>query len=92
MAKEKKARKKKAAAKKESTGKRGRTSAHAGLHITKLVKTEETGLRATGKVRQCWDAITNGCTFEKYVEKAAVGGLAGRVIAHFIKSKFVKLS
>lgn len=82
---------KKASATDSATG-RGRTSAYAGKKITKLVELEATGIRATGNIRACWDAIKNGITVEKYRENCPDHGHARRVLADFIAKGYVKVS
>lgn len=73
-------------------GRKGRVSAYAGLKIKKLVKTEDTGLRATGKVRECWDAIGDKMiSVEDYRAAAPDSGLARRVLADFIAKGFCEV-
>ena len=69
----------------------GRKSAYAGKKIKKLKTTEETGLRPDGKVRECWNAIKDGITVDKYRENAPDSGLARKVLADFIAKGYVEL-
>jgi hypothetical protein len=88
--------KKKAATKKTAEPGAGRKSQHAGKRITRLKKTEETGLRETGNVRVCWDLIKDGMTVEKYREVAVNAGQhsghALAILRGFAKDGYVKLS
>ena len=93
MATKKTATKKAAATKKGAEAKgQGRTSATAGKKITKVVKVEDTGLRATGQVRECWDLIKDGMTVETYRSKATNSGLALKCLREFAAKGFVKLT
>lgn len=91
MAEKKTATKKKAAVPKEKKGAQGRVSAAAGKKIKRLMKTEETGLRATGKVRECWDLIKDGMTVETYRATAADSGHANAVLRTFVAKGYVEL-
>lgn len=75
----------------EGKGKQGRISAYAGLKITKLVKIEETKLRQSGFVRECWDALSNGIKFETWREATGNPLKARKVLADFIEKGYVSV-
>lgn len=75
----------------EGKGKQGRVSAYAGLKITKLVKVEDTKLRQTGFVRDCWDLISNGIKFETWRASTPDPLKARKVLADFIEKGYVSV-
>ncbi len=79
-------------AKKESTGKKGRSSAYDGKKIYLLKTHEESGLRGSGLTFDCFKAIKEGITVEKYRENAPNSALARKVLADFIEKKIVKVA
>jgi hypothetical protein len=92
----KKAAAKKPAKKAASGEHKGRQSAYNGRRIIRAKADEETGLRKTGRVRECWDAIpkgTRGILFKDY--RVAAGknnyGLARLALAGFLKKGIAKL-
>ena len=75
----------------KSSGGRGRVAGAAGKKIHKLVNTEDTALRDSGLVRDCWNLIKEGMTVEKYRESAADSGHALATLRTFVAKGYVEL-
>ena len=77
--------------KKEEAGQRGRVAAYTGMKIFKLKKTEETGLRESGRVRECWNSIREGMSVDTFRANSDDSGAAQAILRTFVAKGLVKV-